>query len=797
MRLRATLTPAEKEDREADRLTRPAPSKKPPRHDLRRDIVRDDDTEADKDPEDRDLSLNYKKVGGEDRVGAAKVPQDKSPKKPGDYWQTESGWGVFPKGAKQPTSAPDEEAAKNMAEGSQKSSAPKPPPKQKKPPPSPEDMAQKLRGKINKVMSAAAGGDSMSKKALDTVMKLQGKEFKQAAQALLGRLDERKASLAEGRGNWAADAADAAEAAMETPEDKESPEDAGRRAAELIFADRVLTNPSNLGGKPLSKEDPGADARQRRAEESFRIFRDLTPKLRESALGNAAAELRTIKEDDPRRQELESIVDGLALACYLEGEDPVARVADRPETKKPGKDEKLSPDTAEKLFPFAEGIGRPQDDYGLDELMRPGKQVEVRLRPPMSESFGKLAKLLDREGDATSLLMGAGEFFGPRGRSAVNRALDRSNDEDIRDFLGDTPFSDVGEALLDDKLGPAQRAVVRDAAKRMVMEDMTTMQGVVTALHDAKDQDRGKPAQDEGGEEGEKDMGAEARKAAAQDEEVGRAIQAAIKCLAGGAGRDECEQQVAHVVLAGLGAFDQAVERIAKEAGKVLDAQDPHIAKMRHAVKTGDLSVLDQIVVRPESLAALSETKDREDTTKMAPQPTPISRTAANGLAHNLDKITNLVVSESDALGVPKKLAAQFAQVADRVADAVDRRAGIQRSAAQRQAADYNPEEIGEEVAGPLVDGTPEPYMKGEWSQQEFRELGDRQMSGDLNKDKPIIDPRKPTPGAQMRPLAKSLRASVDKLSALAEMGQVSPERLAKAEKALRLAAEVLEDEKN
>ena len=84
--------------------------------------------------------------------------------------------------------------------------------------------------------------------------------------------------------------------------------------------------------------------------------------------------------------------------------------------------------------------------------------------------------------------------------------------------------------------------------------------------------------------------------------------------------------------------------------------------------------------------------------------------------------------------------------------------------------------------------------MKGEWSQQEFRELGDRQMSGDLNKDKPIMEPRKPTPGAQMRPLAKSLRASVDKLAALAEMGKVSPERLAKAERAIRLATEVLED---
>lgn len=59
----ATKTPGEREDEEAERLSRPSPKKKPPRDDSKRERM-----DADKDPDlstyDKDLSLNYKDVGG-------------------------------------------------------------------------------------------------------------------------------------------------------------------------------------------------------------------------------------------------------------------------------------------------------------------------------------------------------------------------------------------------------------------------------------------------------------------------------------------------------------------------------------------------------------------------------------------------------------------------------------------------------------------------------------------------------------------------------------------------------------
>jgi len=123
-----TKSDAEKEDEEVERLVRPEPKKKPPRNDLRRERVRERDPDLEDKADathDKDLSRNYKRIGAllpssEWTKWAGKVPADKEEKRPGDYWQTESGWGVFPPKAKQPTSAPDEPSAKAIAEGKKK-----------------------------------------------------------------------------------------------------------------------------------------------------------------------------------------------------------------------------------------------------------------------------------------------------------------------------------------------------------------------------------------------------------------------------------------------------------------------------------------------------------------------------------------------------------------------------------------------------------------------------------------------------------------------------------------------------
>lgn len=61
----------ERETEEVERLVRPSPKVKPPRHDKRRERV-EADPDPDLDGEDRDLSKNYKVIGGSDTSGPKK-----------------------------------------------------------------------------------------------------------------------------------------------------------------------------------------------------------------------------------------------------------------------------------------------------------------------------------------------------------------------------------------------------------------------------------------------------------------------------------------------------------------------------------------------------------------------------------------------------------------------------------------------------------------------------------------------------------------------------------------------------
>lgn len=87
---------------------------------------------------------------------------------------------------------------------------------------------------------------------------------------------------------------------------------------------------------------------------------------------------------------------------------------------------------------------------------------------------------------------------------------------------------------------------------------------------------------------------------------------------------------------------------------------------------------------------------------------------------------------------------------------------------------DWDPENIGREVSGPLEDLTPnDSTFTGEFTMQENRELGDDYEAGKLDPDKVTPEPRAARPGiqasleglrqleAQARTLRKSLQAGI------------------------------------
>ena len=92
----ATKDHGEREDEETAKLVKPLPKKNPPRHDLRNERVNVDkekDTGGNKADNDKDMSLNYKRVAVDSLVDRW-LRQAVEKRNPGDIWQTPKGWSV-------------------------------------------------------------------------------------------------------------------------------------------------------------------------------------------------------------------------------------------------------------------------------------------------------------------------------------------------------------------------------------------------------------------------------------------------------------------------------------------------------------------------------------------------------------------------------------------------------------------------------------------------------------------------------------------------------------------------------
>jgi rubrerythrin len=91
------------------------------------------------------------------------------------------------------------------------------------------------------------------------------------------------------------------------------------------------------------------------------------------------------------------------------------------------------------------------------------------------------------------------------------------------------------------------------------------------------------------------------------------------------------------------------------------------------------------------------------------------SKAGARRVTANLDALASLFQNHHASLGIPSKVAMDFAYRCDLLSDSIDRR---------KQAGYFNPAEIGEEEPGPLVFDENNPFMEGEFTQEEKRALG-------------------------------------------------------------------------
>ena len=132
-----------------------------------------------------------------------------------------------------------------------------------------------------------------------------------------------------------------------------------------------------------------------------------------------------------------------------------------------------------------------------------------------------------------------------------------------------------------------------------------------------------------------------------------------------------------------------------------------------------------------------------------------LNRRGAANITSDLDKIATLFQQHATELGIPEKIATDFAYRCDLLADHIDKLAGEDKedegdeaAPADKKAADetglsvepapanqgFDANDIGDEKAGPLEIITPpvEPWMAGHFTQEKFQALREKQESGEL-----------------------------------------------------------------
>jgi hypothetical protein len=95
-----------------------------------------------------------------------------------------------------------------------------------------------------------------------------------------------------------------------------------------------------------------------------------------------------------------------------------------------------------------------------------------------------------------------------------------------------------------------------------------------------------------------------------------------------------------------------------------------------------------------------------------------LTRKGARNLTEVLDKVASTLQSSHESLGVPEKIALDFAYRCDLISDAVEKKAVEATKLAEKAV-----EELGAETTGPIFEEDADPDIKGQFTQKEFSEL--------------------------------------------------------------------------
>jgi hypothetical protein len=157
-----------------------------------------------------------------------------------------------------------------------------------------------------------------------------------------------------------------------------------------------------------------------------------------------------------------------------------------------------------------------------------------------------------------------------------------------------------------------------------------------------------------------------------------------------------------------------------------------------------------------------------------------LTRRGARELTSTLDRIATVIQENPDLLGIPEKVANDYAYRCDLISDAVERSASTNFPLDKSAAADeegmsveptggFDPHAIGDVTGGPLeiIEPPDEPWMDSHFTSDEFHQLGQLQESGALSAEAAA--------SAKFASLLGAAEARLSKIAAIPSRTQQGP----------------------
>lgn len=215
-----------------------------------------------------------------------------------------------------------------------------------------------------------------------------------------------------------------------------TPKELGRMIALANAAREQLADPLNVGGTPVGSARTPEELVKRSKQVSDH-YKTLTPEMRVEAAEQMKAKLDSMAEDDPDREEIDAILDGMALAAAINGEALMA-----------------------------------------------GKEY---LRPRLAPGLQVLAKILDGQGKSDIFFGSMEEFNSPENRKVIAKALDDLKGPDIAAVLGgeDGPWAELLEGVDWANFGSDTEEEVKQMLRRVALNNITSLQDVIRAISEA------------------------------------------------------------------------------------------------------------------------------------------------------------------------------------------------------------------------------------------------------------------------------------------------------------------------